>query len=59
MRKTLLLLTIFLTGSIGFSGCARKIVLHPMTDSDIKQDGKWVCMTPEYIQEVMNARLGK
>ncbi len=41
------------------SGCARKIVLHPVTDADIRMDGNWVCMTPEYIQEVMKARLGK
>lgn len=41
------------------TGCARQIVLHPVTDADIRMDGNWVCMTPEYIQEVMKARLGK
>lgn len=58
MRKTLLLSIIFLT-ALTASSCARQIVLHPMTDADIRQDGKWICMTPEYIQEVMKARLGK
>lgn len=58
MRKTLLLLIIFLT-ALTESSCARQIVLHPMTDADIRMDGKWVCMTPEYVQEVMRARLDK
>ena len=44
---------------IAFSGCARNIVLHPMTDKDIRQDGEWICMTPNYVEEVMKARLRK
>jgi len=44
---------------IACSGCARNIVLHPMTDKDIRQDGEWICMTPDYIQEVMRAKVGK
>jgi hypothetical protein len=57
--KHLSLLLLFSIGLIAFNGCARKIVLHPLTDKDIKQDGNWICMTPEYVQEVMRARLGK
>jgi hypothetical protein len=38
------------------TGC-KTIVLHPMSEKDIRMDGNWVCMTPEYIQEVMKAKL--
>ena len=53
MLKTLALL---LLCSIGFIGC-KTIVLHPVDETDIRMDGNWVCMTPEYIQEVMKAKL--
>jgi hypothetical protein len=42
--------------SIAFSGC-KTIVLHPMTEKDIRMEGNWVCMSPEYIQEVMKVKL--
>lgn len=56
MLKHLLILLVCL---IELTGCAKTIKLHPMTDKDIRQDGEWICMTPEYIQEVMRARLDK
>lgn len=59
MPKHLSLLLLFSTVLIAFNGCARNIVLHPLTDKDIKQQDGWICMTPEYVQEVMKARLGK
>lgn len=63
MRQMLVILLLSLTGSIAYSGCAHTIVLHPVTDQDIRmlQDGnkQWVCMSPEYVQQVMKARLGK
>ena len=59
MLKRLSLLLIFLIALIVCNGCARKIVLHPLTDKDIKMEGEWVCMSPDYIKEVMKARLGK
>ena len=59
MLKRLLILIIFSTVSIVFNGCAKNIVLHPMTDQDIKTEGTWVCMTPEYLKEVVKARLDK
>lgn len=59
MPRILSLLCVFLIGSIAFNGCARKIVLHPVDETDIRSEGNWVCMTPEFIQEVMKARLGK
>jgi len=43
--------------SLTVCSCARPIVLHPLTDQDIKEQDGWVCMTPAYIQEVMKARL--
>jgi len=54
--KHLLLLLVCLTA---LTGCAKTIVLHPVDETDIRQDGEWICMTPDYIQEVMKARLGK
>jgi hypothetical protein len=55
-------LTILLTFSILLIGC-KTIVLHPLTDKDIRIESKsgtnWVCMSPEYVQNVMKARLGK
>ena len=59
MRKILKALLVFSTVLIVLSGCASKIVLHPVTDEDIKMVDGWVCMTPDYIQEVMKARLGE
>ena len=53
MLKTLVLLLGF---SILVTGCST-IVLHPVSDKDIKMQDGWVCMTPEYIQEVMKAKL--
>lgn len=57
--QKLKLLVILLVCSLGLIGCARNIVLHPVDETDIRQDGNWICMTPEYIQEVMKARLEK
>ena len=31
--------------------------MHPVTEKDIRVQDGWVCMTPEYIQEVMKARI--
>lgn len=59
MPKVLSLLLVFLTVSIVFNGCAKNIVLHPVDETDIRMDGNWVCMTPEYLQEVAKARLDK
>lgn len=56
MLKHLLVLLVCL---IGLTGCANKIVLHPVDETDIRMDGNWVCMTPEYLQEVAKARLDK
>ena len=38
------------------TGC-KTIVIHPVTDKDIKIQDGWVCMTPEYVKEVMKVRL--
>ena len=59
MLKHLSLSLLFLIVSIVSNGCAKNIVLHPLTDKDIRMDGNWVCMSPEYIENVMKARLGK
>lgn len=59
MLKRLSLLLLFLTASTVCNGCARQIVLHPLTDKDIRQENGWICMSPEYVNEVMKARLGK
>jgi hypothetical protein len=40
-------------------GCAKTIVLHPVTDEDIRIEGDWVCMSQDYVREVMKARLGE
>lgn len=59
MRKMLTTLLLFLTGSIAFNGCAKTIVLHPLTDTDIRMDGNWVCMSPDYVKEIMKVKVGK
>ncbi len=53
MRKMLLLLLAFSTLSIG----CKTIVMHPVTDKDIKIVDGFVCMSPEYVQEVMKVKL--
>jgi hypothetical protein len=55
MLKTLAVLLLCLTA---LTGC-KTIVLHPVTDKDIKMVDGYVCMSPEYVQEVMKARLDK
>ena len=49
---------ILLLLSIASTGC-KTITLHPVTDKDIKMQDGYVCMSPEYVKEVMKARLGK
>lgn len=57
--QKLLSLVILLSCLTALTGCAKKIVLHPVDGSDIRMDGDWVCMSQEYVQEVMKARLDK
>jgi hypothetical protein len=52
-------LACFLVLTVLNSGCARNIVLHPVTDEDIRMDGDWVCMSQDYVKEVMKVRLGQ
>ena len=60
MQKPLLILLLCSIALI-VSSCAR-IVLHPVTDQDIKIGGwcqpGWVCMSEGYIKEVMKAKVG-
>jgi hypothetical protein len=56
MRKTLALLLCFWIALIVFSGCTT-ITLHPVTDKDIKVIDGYVCMSPEYVKEVMGVKL--
>jgi hypothetical protein len=51
-RVLLVCLTSFLVCS-----CARTVTLHPVTDQDIRQDGEWICMTPDYIEQVVQAKI--
>ena len=39
-----------------FSGC-KTITLHPVTDQDIKFSDGWVCMSPDYVKNVMKVKL--
>lgn len=56
MRMILVLSLVSLMLVIG-SGCARTIVMHPVTDKDIKMQDGFVCMSPEYVKEVMKVRI--
>ena len=56
MRKILAVLLGCLILSTILSGCV-SVKLHPVTDKDVKMQDGWVCMTPEYIQEVMKAKI--
>ena len=38
------------------SGCTT-ITLHPVTDKDIKIVDGYVCMSPEYVKNVMKVKL--
>lgn len=57
MRKIRPLLLLFSIGSLLYNGCARDIVLHPVTDKDIKEMDGWICMTPAYVARVVQAKL--
>lgn len=57
MQKNLFLLPISLIALTILSGCARTILMHPVTDKDIKMQDGFVCMSPEYVQEVMKVRI--
>jgi hypothetical protein len=49
----------------GFNGCVTKqVVLHPIEWKDYKElktgdKVDFVCLTPDYFQEIAKARLGK
>ena len=53
MPKMLSLLLALSTLSIGCS----TIVMHPVTDKDIKIVDGFVCMSPDYVREVMKVKL--
>ena len=61
--KHLAILLGLLTASIAFNGCAKNIVIYPITGEDIfthSEAGKnWVCMSEFYVHEVMKARMGQ
>jgi len=59
MLKHLAILLSCLIVFIAINGCAKNIVLHPVDGSDIRMDGNWICMSPDYVQEVMKAKVGK
>jgi hypothetical protein len=56
MRKLSLITLSFLTVSIIFSGCTT-ITLHPVTDKDIKIVDGFVCMSHDYVKNVMKVKL--
>jgi len=56
MQKTLVLSLVSLM-LLTASGCARTIVMHPVTDKDIKIQDGYICMSPEYVKEVMKVRI--
>lgn len=56
MRKPLLLLLLFLT-SLTLCSCARTLTLHPVTNQDIKEVDGWICMTPKYVEQVVQVKL--
>lgn len=43
----------------GLTGCAKDIKIYPITDKDFKvtDDGKWICMSPTYVEEVLKAKV--
>lgn len=57
MHRMLRLLAVSLMLLIVCSGCARTIVMHPVTDQDIKCDDKGCWMSMDYIKEVMKVRI--
>lgn len=65
MRKLLKALLVFsiglivLSGCVLSTGCARVIDLHPILGEDIALEGDKICFTPDYVQEIMKARLGE
>lgn len=59
MLRHLVILLSCLIGLTAINGCAKNIVLHPVDGSDIRMDGDWVCMSQDYVQEVMKAKVGK
>lgn len=66
MLRTLSLLFVFSTLSIGCSVFKKDVVVNVIEEKDYKEIGKrpdgspeFVCFTPEVYQEVAKARLGK
>lgn len=63
MLKRLLIILAFSTALTGCSVLKKEVILHPVTDQDIKiggwcQEG-WICMSEGYLKEVVKARLGQ
>lgn len=57
MRKMLPLSLLFLIVLLLYNGCAHDIILHPVTDKDIKESDGWICMTQSYLSQVVQAKL--
>ena len=53
MLRLLLILAVFSMTSIA----CKTITLHPVTDQDIKFSDGWVCMSPDYVKNVMKVKL--
>ena len=53
--KMLVSLLVLLIASTAFSGCFRT-TLHPITDEDIWMEDDRICMTYEYVDEVLKLR---
>lgn len=51
------MLAVLIVPSLMLIGCAKNEIIRPITDKDIFFVGDNVCMTPEYMEEVLQVKL--
>jgi hypothetical protein len=57
MLRRLLISLVCLTTLTGCSLFKKEVHLHPVTDQDIRMQDGWVCMSQDYIKNVMKVKL--
>jgi len=53
----LIMLAVLMLVSMQLAGCSRKLIVHPISNTDIQIEGDRICFSKWYFEEVMKAKL--
>jgi len=51
------MLAVLMLVSMQLAGCSRKLIVHPISNTDIQIEGDRICFSKWYFEEVMKAKL--